>query len=336
MLGRFRSPRDLAFGAYRRSYVRAYWALGERLPPVRRPQVVELELTNACNMACPHCHRGVMGRSEGFMAPDVFERLVTEIETYPTCAVRIVGLGESALHPRAPEFIERLRGLPGKVEFTTNGHLFERMTPKEICDSPIDLLGISIDGIDEEGYRRMRPGGDYRTLLEQVREFDAYRRANGRKGPEVKIRHVLMPKTTDEQVARYKATWEPYCDQVAINVFNPIRTAKGGNPVRRCYELFFLAHVRWNGDVPLCQYQFVLGPQEILGTLAESSLEAIWASPRLAEMRGLHRRRAFDEMPFCKACCNTQCSSANLAKKRRFEYARQPIVAAINKVANII
>jgi MoaA/NifB/PqqE/SkfB family radical SAM enzyme len=94
--------------------------------------------------------------------------------------------------------------------------------------------------------------------------------------------------------------------------------------------LFFHAHVRWDGRVPLCGYQPT--KQEYLGDLNKLSLEEIWStSGRLEEVRTAHRLRHFDEVSFCKSCFYTQCSK-NSENRRRFTGGHSLAENLVNRI----
>jgi MoaA/NifB/PqqE/SkfB family radical SAM enzyme len=105
---------------------------------VRRPHSIDLELTNACNMTCPHCHRSVMQRSEGFMSERLFCKLIDEVARYRHCNLCMVGLGEPGLHPkldticRAPKEIfavEKARRPRGRYTLRQNIRVLDRWPP---------------------------------------------------------------------------------------------------------------------------------------------------------------------------------------------------------------
>ena len=272
------------------------------------------------------------------MRVDVFQRLVDEMAGWPFAFMRIVGLGEPALHPDFPALMEYLVAKRIKVELTTNGELLCRFSPEQIGRWPIDILGISIDGFDADSYRKCRPGGDYESLVRHVDQLYAFRRQCQEKLPLIKIRNVILPGTSSEVIAVFREFWGRRADTVAFNTYNPAsRRSWDTETVRqRCRELFFLAHVRWDGRVPLCGYQFLFCEQEILGDVSVQSLESIWTNPRLAEMRRMHLARNYNGEHFCSGCFNTHARSTIEANYRRFNVAGGRLAGWINRLINIV
>ena len=74
-LSRLRSPRDLADWIYYKS--------STKFPLRSYPPVVNMELTNVCNLSCRHCHRPVLnvGRTQGYMSLGILKKIVEESQS---------------------------------------------------------------------------------------------------------------------------------------------------------------------------------------------------------------------------------------------------------------
>ena len=340
IIGRFTSWQDFRAAVYRRLYRTAYWQMGRWMWRVRRPHQIDLELTNACNMTCPHCPRSVMQRSEGFMSERVFCKLIDEVARYRHCNLLMVGLGEPGLHPKLDTFMEYVKGKGLKVDLTTNGMVLQRFPPEKICSWPLDAIGISIDGVDGDSYHRFRPEGNYAQLCELVSALYTYKKGSGLRKPVLIVRNVIMPGTASEAIDKYRKHWLEVCDYVRFNTYQDPRGPRKPileNELRQCNsELFFHAHVRWDGRVPLCGYQSNQeSKQEYLGDLNKLSLKEIWStSGRLEEVRTAHRLRHFDEVSFCKSCFYTQCSNPASENRRRFSGGHSSAVNLANRIAD--
>ena len=159
------------YAIYRKVYIKTFWLFPHLLLPIKNPHIIGLELTNNCNLECIHCFRKKMNKDLGYMDVDLFKKLVDEICTYPVAFLRIVGRGEPALHPELEQIMEYLKGKQIKIEFCTNGVLFEKFSFTEILSWNIDLLDISVDGIDKEPYNKIRKKGDYDKLKSNISNF---------------------------------------------------------------------------------------------------------------------------------------------------------------------
>jgi hypothetical protein len=72
----------------------------------------------------------------------------------------------------------------------TNGTLFRRFTPEQVCDWNINQIVLSIDGLDPESFERQRKGGNYAEVRAAAENFAA-RRPSRR--PIFEVRHVILP-----------------------------------------------------------------------------------------------------------------------------------------------
>lgn len=341
LLSRRDKLKDILFASYRRVYTKFWWRCPAcmrmrpwLLQPPRTPHIVCLELTNDCNLACPHCPRSVMKREIGYMDVNLFKRIVDEISSYPWCFLRIVGLGEPAMHPYIKEILDDLTDRPLKTEFTTNGTLLMRFPPEEIMNWHIDILGISIDGFDRASYSRYRSNGDYNALRAKVIEFFNTRRKMGARFPKIRIRNVVFPSTTREQIRTFRENWLPFADMVTFNTLIPKGKWEPVETFERCEDILFTIHIRWDGRVPLCGYQLWCGDIEWLGDLHDCSLRDLWCKERLLEVRKHHAGGDFTGIEFCKRCFYTQRKKKILDITKTYDRHRNPVLARIYRFAS--
>jgi radical SAM protein with 4Fe4S-binding SPASM domain len=90
-------------------------------------------------------------------------------------------------------------------------------------------------------------------------------------------------------------------DTVKYNSLGPpYDSRRKEDPARPpCRDIRREIHVRFDGRVPLCGYS---GHNEWIADVSTSSLEEIWNSTRLNDVRQRHERRDLSELPFCKTC----------------------------------
>ena len=287
--------KELGYLLLRRTYIKLFWKVPSLMRPIKQPYVLEIELTNHCNMSCVHCHRSDMDRKLGYMEMSVFRKLIDEISTFPVAFLRIVGQGESALHPQFHEMMRYAAGKSIKIELTTNGALFDKYSFEEILKWDIDIIGISMDGLDKHGYQEIRKGGDYDKLEKNINNFFLFKNSLKLDYPLVCVRNVIFPENTHQQIIEFKNKWLTSSDLITFNTLQKYDKSvnSGISDYKRCREIFFDAHIRYDGSVLLCQHQFLFGENEILGNLKDSSLRKIWGSERLVEMRRRHRDKRF-------------------------------------------
>jgi len=116
-------------------------------------------LTNACNLSCSHCYRGV--GADALRA----EEVLAAIDSLPVRAVNF-GTGESGLHPDFPALVVELarRGVAATV--TTNGHSAAAL-PDEVL-SLLHDVEFSIDYPAEAEHDAARGPGNWALIAEQM------------------------------------------------------------------------------------------------------------------------------------------------------------------------
>lgn len=273
------------------------------------PDVILIELTNDCNQSCPFCAREVMKRSVGYMDLTTFRSVVDQAASQPNVLLRIVGLGEASMHPdfRGCIAYASEKGLP--MELTSNGKIFDAMTPQEIVQSTIVSLSISIDGYGDGSYEKLRPGGDYARLRQQIRDFYAVKRQS-RSGMVFTIRNVLLDKDDEKksaQAARFREEWRGLSDRVSFNDYIAAKRMQPNETSDRiCDDIMFNLHIEWDGSTPLCTYQHLICKQEETGNVADTSIAKIWRDERRRAVRHAHVSRDLSSAQFCKSCPKTR------------------------------
>lgn len=273
------------------------------------PEVILIELTNDCNQSCPFCSRESMTRSVGYMPFEVFTSLVDQAARLPYVMLRVVGLGEAAMHPRFRDCIRYASERQIPMEITSNGHILEVLSVDEIANSSLVMLSISIDGFGDGTYEKLRPGGDYGKLRRNIEHF--YRTiSKRRKRPYFTLRNVLLGKTVEhrsEQSARFVKEWSGLCDRISFNEYLSSNLSKRNEGrLRVCDDILYNLHVEWDGSTPLCTYQHLITQQERTGNAAEVPIHQIWDEPRRTEVRRAHITGNLQTAPFCAKCPKTR------------------------------
>ena len=133
--------------------------LGKR--PRRSPAVVQIEITNRCNLHCAMCPRLKMDLPLRDMAYETFEAMISNL---PEVEVMILtGWGEPLYHPDFFHFVALTNRSLSKAEvrFTTNGLLLDAEHRAEIFHHRIGRINVSMEGLPkvlETENRRSKTG----------------------------------------------------------------------------------------------------------------------------------------------------------------------------------
>jgi len=282
------------------------------LPQAPNPAFIAIEFTNYCNLRCSYCTSPLGLRTRGFMSAEAFERLLQQIQELRIPRVRIVGNGESTLHPQFSSMVKALAKSCRYVQVVTNGsHLTE-----PICDAilsaPVRLLEISADSDNKAGYERSRIGSKFEELIENLVRLREIRERTA--APTlINVRAMLRPSEVPrrEHILQF---WQQYADTVYCQYVHDY--TKGNEPdvfahrhdqglIPRCTFLSKGMIVHWNGKVPICelsQRQTGMADGLIVGDVFSSTLAEIWRSQTFEEYRRGHRERRAELTLICRGC----------------------------------
>lgn len=142
----------------------------------RRPiSAVQIELTNHCNYHCRFCPQSQwrqpefaevpFDRPKGYMAFDLFRRIVDEANEVASC-VNFSFFGEPTMHPEFLRFMDYLKGRSSglAVVMNTNLSLATREVFARLIEIGLDDLRISLDAATPETYDAVRPGKHFLDL----------------------------------------------------------------------------------------------------------------------------------------------------------------------------
>jgi MoaA/NifB/PqqE/SkfB family radical SAM enzyme len=325
----------VVYKIFKRLYVSGYWKVPWLMPPIRNPGIIELELSNECNFSCIHCHRRRMFRKPGLMEFSVYKKIIDELSAYPFISLFFVGQGESTLNPKFPEMMRYAAGKSLKIDLTTNGTLFDLYSFEEILQWDIDVIGISVDGTDKTSYEQIRRGGNYDKLKSNISRFYAYRNENNRTYPLISLRNVIFPDNTPQQIENFKETWKNSVDLITFNTLSTFQEPINYENLHyhRCNQIFFDAHIRYDGSVILCQHQCLYDRDEVIGDMKINSIREIWKSGRLKERRMLHYKRDFPQV--CKMCFSDKKKDAVFTNARKYNMSNNFIINWANKFLNV-
>lgn len=273
------------------------------------PSTVSVELTNYCNLACPYCTSPLKLRPEGLMSPTTFSNLVSQIKQAGIPRVLLVGNGEPTLHPNFRDYIPRLRDAAKFLSLTTNLQKVSEEILRCILNAPIDVVNISVDGGHKEAYERMRIGGKFERLLENLTRMRDLK--HELHAPTlINVRVMLLPSQREDE-HEILHFWRPYADVVSKQyIMNFYENFEDGymntyKPETRCTLPFKVLDVQWNGNVPLCSYSWIqIGEPSgfVLGNINETTLYDLWNGAILQQYRAGHRSRNEAMIPICKNC----------------------------------
>lgn len=283
------------------------------------PDIVRLELTNTCNLACPHCrHHSVEKRKPENYSPyyktpihmsaiqitSIFE----EVAPYkPSVTLNVAN--EPLIAKTFPFAVRKVKecGLVGT--FNTNGLTLNEELCQLLVDVQYDSINVSIDAMTPETLKKARGITRLDKLIENVELLIRIR--GDKKLPRIGVTFVETDYNYHE-IPSFLDFWKKKIDVIRITGYIkdltpdiseiPGFTRADLPPRVPCKQLFRDIVIRANGDVSPCVIT-AEQPDIVVGNVfKEGGVRAVWNNKRMNELRELHNSGRWDELSFCKPC----------------------------------
>jgi radical SAM protein with 4Fe4S-binding SPASM domain len=165
------------------------------------PIFVSVEITNYCNLHCPECPVGVGQFSKMRKTTfdlSLYKKLIDELK--PTLEHIILYFqGEPFLNKRLPELIKYAHDSRIYTSTSTNGQFLNEKTAKEIVQSGLDKIIISIDGSTQPVYETYRVGGELQKAIDGINYLNIWKKTLKSITPLIEIQFLVL-KTNEHQM----------------------------------------------------------------------------------------------------------------------------------------
>lgn len=176
-----------------------------------RPMMLQLEMTNHCNIKCVQCprvedprylehHKGF----EGTMSLETFKKLEPILPQVSRCLV--FGFGEPLMNPHLLTILETLKDHHINVSFNTNALTMSDKFSRFFVDRGVDNITFSMDGATAETYDMIRVGSKFDRVVGNIKHLVELR--GKKKKPYITIAVVLMSPNVHEAAKFVELTRE--------------------------------------------------------------------------------------------------------------------------------
>jgi MoaA/NifB/PqqE/SkfB family radical SAM enzyme len=150
------------------------------------PVCLYLETTNRCNLLCTTCPRTYEKlEPEADMSWELFTHIVDQV---PNIArVVLHGVGEPMLVKELPRMIRHLKDRGAYVLFNTNGTLLTIKKGRELIETGLDELRVSLDAAGAKTFILVRGRDYFNRIVRNVRAFAEMQAKAGLDRPRVSL-----------------------------------------------------------------------------------------------------------------------------------------------------
>ena len=284
-----------------------------------------IDPTNICVLRCPLCPtgRGTLKRPQGKMDFADFRKLIDEIAEY-ACFVDLYNWGESFLHPQIFDMIDYANARNISTKISTSLNYFDEGMAKQVIESGLEELVVSLDGADQETYEKYRVRGSFDKVTESLRSLVRQRELHKSPFPLLTIR-VLLNRYNENQIPAIRQLGKQLrVDNVVVapimvntdsqedmerwlpvnerHSFYDYRTRQDRTlqKVKACPYLWESCVISWEGGVsPCCWYD---DPANDFGNAFTEPLKDIWNNDFYVASRKVFRGEEVMRDTVCVHC----------------------------------
>lgn len=301
--------------------------------PAKMPLGLCIEPTNICNFKCIQCPVSLPLFQEtinhlGNMEMGLYNKIIQDVKSMGRLRnLNLYGDGEPFLNSNLVEMVRiaKTNSIADNVTITTNASLLTKEMAKDIIDSGLDYLRVSIYSVyDDRYYQITKSKVKPEQIFKNVKYLKKLKAEMKKKKPFIYVKiidtysneNMVFVNTykpiSDEVNIETPMNWNGYGDFDLISKIDPNRHTDEtllqgyyGNSScsgikRICTTPFLSLNIKCNGDVGICIVDWNKGTK--VGNIKEESLSEIWFSKTLRKFREMHIRSRRTENISCKNC----------------------------------
>lgn len=153
-----------------------------------KPFRLFVEITGRCNLNCIMCAYPFF--QHGDMSLELFKKVLPLF--YYANNVVLQGIGESLLHPDFIIMLSLAKNTGAKISFATNGTVMNEELAEAIVLNDVDHVMISIDAATELTYQKIRRGGDFEKVINNIKKLNQVKKKHNSNLPRLSFEFVAM------------------------------------------------------------------------------------------------------------------------------------------------
>ena len=266
-----------------------------------RTAKVAVELTSRCNLRCGMCPMGNLGRPEDDMPWWLVEKVAADFRDNGIRVRWLHGMGEPLLYPRLAEAVDLFPG----AGVSTNVMMLDEGYAHELLASSLQRIRLCIDTINPAVYPTVRRGGDFDTVVTNIRTFLELSRGHDIR---VEIQRMVALQTSAESIRAFEEFFEleryPQA-KVIEKTCEGLDTSDATDFHESYYGCFQGYPFRWfvvlsDGRVTHCCYDWD-GSQPI-GNLTDQTVREILAASTIDRYMAAFKQKDWETLPRCGEC----------------------------------
>ena len=298
----------------------------ENIP--KYPIQIDFELNYSCNFSCSMCTWSAeatsgKGKKTWFNLQE-FKKIIDDGVKKGLCAIRLNYINEPFIRKDIFDFINyaKKKGILD-IYLSTNGSLLTEKISKDLLNSGLTRLQVSIDANTKQTFDKIRQGGDFDKVVKNTINFLNIRNRENKELPTLRVNFVKTD-TNKHELNSFINFWKNKADCIGIqdlvSIMKPNKNGKNRDKYS-CAQPFYHMTIRYDGSIlPCCTFFGAKLPiarvsdkcSEVknindidLNKLPIKSINETWNSKEMKKLQNLHLEGKYYENDICRECINS-------------------------------
>lgn len=254
-----------------------------------------------------------MGGQLGVMETAFALHILDEISAHLPITLVPFFRGESLLHPDWWSIIAYAheKGI-GPIQFTTNATLLDEENSRRLLACGVDFISFSLDTLDPALYESSRRGANYDTTMANILRFlDMRKKAHSRMTVQVS---AVETERSRPGMDAFISFWRSRVSRVRVYPEHSCNGKPGSlrnchdfpSPRRPCKKVLEDMVILWNGDVAICNHDWLRqGQGEVFANVSDGIGNA-WNCGPYKRLRIAHEQNMLEGIYPCAGCDHWQ------------------------------
>lgn len=275
------------------------------------PYVVKLEANNICNLDCEFCYRKTLNYGFGYTSFENFKKMFDPLKDYMYyCAPHY--LGEPFLHKDMARILTYIHKNNVATYISSNLNYLTEDLARDVINSGLDLLTVSVDAVDQETYKKYRKGGDFNLVIKNLKMLVDQKKKLKSSTPLIELQFIIF-KYNEHQIDKVEALakeigvdslkirpgiiddeeWIPKNKMYVSKLYT-----KKNKDRKTCWWLWKTATITWNGEMFPCCRRIL---KKSFGNVLKEDFSAIWNNEQYVDARKCFSSKSKFDSP-CYTC----------------------------------
>lgn len=268
------------------------------------PLHLDLEVTTLCNLKCIMCEHSFNPPEPMNLDVELGKKIISEFAEKGGCSIKFCYLGEPLLYQPLCELIAYAKEL-GVIDtmLATNGNLLTEQKVKDLVESGLDMVIVSIDSYRPHIYEKIRVNGKLNNVIKGMVYLNKYRK---NKKPKIQIQAIPIKPLNDLEInlGQFNAFWKSFADVIRISPYcEDYHQDKdiGITPDFKCSSVWRRLTIRVDGKICICCGR--RSEDKVLGDYTKGdTIESIWCGKEFTRIRKLMSEGKAHLIKACKRC----------------------------------